>query len=152
MESTSRMRGLLLALALLAAPAAAQHAPDSARARVAVADATPEQALAAVEARLAAYNAHDLEAFVATLGPDVVVYQFPNQPVVAGVDTLRASYGRLFEHRPELRAEVRSRIVQGPFVIDQEVVHGIPGGPREHTVVYFVGASGVIERIWYLTG
>lgn len=146
------MRVLLIVLALLAAPAVAQTAPDSVLAQVATTDATPEQAEAAIDARLAAYNAHDLEAFIATMDPGVVVYQFPNQPVVAGADTLRTSYGRLFENRPELHTEVRSRIVQGPFVIDQEVVTGLPGGPREHTAVYFVNASGVIERIWYVTG
>lgn len=128
-------------LILFAAPAAfAQVMPPTG-------SANPE---GAVDARLEAYNAHDLDAFLATLDPEVIILQFPDREISRGVDQMRLTYGRLFENRV-VQAEVEGRMVQGPFVIDQEKVEGLHGGTREHTVIYYVNTEGLIQRIWYMT-
>jgi len=134
-----RLLTLLSMFLLTAGLAGAQMPPTG--------SANPE---GAVDERLAAYNAHDLERFLGTLDPDVIILQFPDRVITAGADTLRVTYGRLFEGGM-VHTEVEERLVQGPFVIDQERVEGLPGGAREHTVIYFVNTQGLIQRIWYMT-
>lgn len=100
-----------------------------------------------VQRQLDAYNAHDLDAYVACFDPDVRVYRMPSeQPTMVGRDALRTFYA---EHRfsiPELHAELRNRIVLGAIVIDHEHVHGLGDAPMEVAAVYRV-VDGLIADV-----
>lgn len=111
----------------------------------------PAEELAARQ--LAAYNARDLEAFVACYAPDVEAFRLPgNELLFEGLDALRERYGQLFREHPELHCHLVQRIVMSPFAIDQEEVRGLsPDGVVHATAIYEVdGAS--IRRIWFLRG
>src|SRR5690606_26002969 len=78
--------------------------------------------------QLDAYNAHDLERFVACYHPEVEVRDFPAGELrLRGHADLRERYGPLFE-RPELHAELVARMTLGAVVIDQERVRGLRDG------------------------
>jgi imidazolonepropionase-like amidohydrolase len=104
-----------------------------------------------VQEQLDAYNARDLERFVATYAPDAVLATHPGEPdELRGVDALRETYGRLFAANPELRCRLLGRAVFGRFVVDHELVTGIEGRPYLHGVATYEVDGGLIRRVWFL--
>lgn len=102
-----------------------------------------------IERQLAAYNAHDIEGFCATYAEDVVIHNITSsEPVLAGKRALRERYSERFSNA-ELGASIEARVVSGDFVIDREVVSGLPGGETRVGVVYQV-SEGLISRVWFL--
>jgi hypothetical protein len=102
--------------------------------------------------QLDAYNALDLEAFIAQYTEDVVVYRLPGaEPVLVGKPAFAEHY-RL--HRfsiPGLQAELVNRMVIGNKVIDHERVIGVDPEPLEIAAIYEVTPSG-ISKVWFLGG
>jgi hypothetical protein len=109
---------------------------------------TPEQV---VQEQFEAYNAHDLERFLAVFAEDACLFRPPaTEPALAGREALAAFYaGERFCH-PALRAELIHRIVLGGRVIDHERLHGLGDAPIEMAMVYEV-EGGLIQRAWPFT-
>ena len=85
-------------------------------------------ALETVSAQVAAFNAHDLEAFVATYAEDAVVVGVAAEPIV-GREALRAFYGDRLTH-PDLRCEIDATTLFGDrWVVARESVVFFRGGP-----------------------
>ena len=100
--------------------------------------------------QLDAYNARDLERFVREYTEDVEVYRLPEQkPAVVGRAALGIYYRDNRFNLPELHAELVKRMVFGNKVIDQEIVHGVPGSPREAAAIYEVTELG-ISKVWFV--
>ncbi len=100
--------------------------------------------------QLDAYNAHDLERFVAEYTDDVEVYVLPDpKPVMVGKAALAAHYRDNRFNLAELRADLVNRMVFGNKVIDHEIVHGVPGAPMDGAAIYEVTERG-IARIWFV--
>ncbi|HEY8572022.1 amidohydrolase family protein [Phenylobacterium sp.] len=110
----------------------------------------PESPEALVQRQLEAYNAHDLEAFAATYAEDIEIFDLPGAAAGrTGKAALRETYGPLFQRLPQLRCEAAHRVVEGPFVIDQEVCRPTPQArPRRATAIYQV-ENGRIRRVWF---
>jgi len=109
--------------------------------------ASPEQV---VQRQLDAYNAQDIEGFVATYAPDAEIFGLPpTQPRLSGHDALRAQYADLFARLPELRCAAVNRIVQGAYVIDQEVCHTGASPPVLRATAVYQVDNGLIRRVWF---
>lgn len=104
----------------------------------------------AVQAQLDAYNAHDVEAFVATYAEDARIYVFPNREWMAGRERIREVYGQLFSSTPEIHAEVAQRIVQGARVVDHEHLSGLPNGATASAVAIYEVRDGLITHVWLM--
>lgn len=111
-----------------------------------------------VQLQLDAYNAHDLEAFVACYAPQVRIYDAGGALVADGSDGVRARYGPLFAASPQLRAEVVQRTRVGGadawYVVDSERVSGRnqPGAPaRFEVLVLYCGRGDLIHEVRFLT-
>jgi hypothetical protein len=102
-----------------------------------------------VEAQLRAYNARDVDAFVAQYAPDAVITDGKGAVLMQGGAAIRAEYGPFFEAYPELRAAITSRIAIGDYVIDEELIHGWQPEPVRAVAVYHV-ADGLIDRVTLL--
>lgn len=102
-----------------------------------------------VEQQLAAYNAHNIEAFVACFSEDFTAYRLPSTvPSLQGREALRAFYvGHRFNN-PALRAELLSRTVMGNKVFDHEKIYGIGESVIENMAVYEV-QDGRITTAWF---
>ena len=110
---------------------------------------TPEQA---VQHQFDAYNAHDLERFLAVYADDVVVYRLPsNEPAFNGRAQLREFYGAQRFNLPELRAHLVNRMVIGNVVIDHERVVGVREQPFDVAASYRV-VDGLIRTVWFFAG
>lgn len=147
------MRPLLLLALLAAGPALAQVPPDTtapAPDTLAAQLDTTSTVAALAQAQLAAYNAHDLDAFLALYADSVRTYAFPDTLLSEGRDALGRAYEGLFARFPDLRADVPSRFVHGRYIVAKEVAAGLPDGPREVVAIYEVDADGRISRVWFL--
>ncbi len=103
-----------------------------------------------VQEQLDAYNARDLERFLACYDPQVVFENADGQVLSQGVAAMRASYSVLFSSSPDLHAEVPTRIRAGEFVVDDEHVTGlnVPGLPAEqHVAVVYRVRGGLIIHV-----
>jgi hypothetical protein len=103
--------------------------------------------VAVVERQLSAYNARDLERFVACYREDIAVWRVPDPaPSLAGRAQFAAFYATERFNRPGLHAEIVNRIVIGHRVIDHERVVGVRDEPMELAVAYDV-EDGLIVRV-----
>lgn len=110
-----------------------------------------ETAEQVVQRQLDAYNARDIDAFMATYSDDIELYNYPNKLVGKGKESMRKTYGRMFKQVTELHCTIVKRIVLGNKVIDQESVKGFPNGPLEAVAVYTV-TNGLISKVTFIRG
>ena len=102
-----------------------------------------------VQGQLDAYNAHDLERFVAWYAESVLVYQAGKaEPLLQGRAALAAHYASKRFNLPNLHAELLNRMVIGNKVIDHERVVGVGEHPIEVAAAYEV-INGSIKRVWF---
>jgi hypothetical protein len=112
--------------------------------------ASPE---AIVQAQLEAYNARDLDAFLATYAEDAELFEHPSKLLASGMAQLRERYAARFTD-PMLHARILQRIVMGNFVIDHErVTRMFPEGPGTLDAVAMYEVDGQrITRVWFIFG
>src|SRR5215471_16490794 len=102
-----------------------------------------------VQRQLEAYNAHDLERFVAEYAEDVQVFRPPaTEPVLSGRKAFGEHYAKNRFTLPKLHAKVVSRIVSGDVVVDHELVSGIGDAEVSAVAVYKV-VDGKIRTVWF---
>jgi hypothetical protein len=95
-----------------------------------------------IEQQVAAFNARDLDAFVACYAADARIIDASGTPMAEGHAGLRQMYSPLFANSPELHTTITNRIHIGTWVIDDEHTTGfvLPGYPTElrAVVVYHI--------------
>lgn len=102
-----------------------------------------------VEAQFAAYNAHDLDAFMACFTEDFKGYRMPTEtPNTVGKGALRDFYASHRFNNQQLKAELLSRTVMGNKVFDHEKIYGLSPEPIESMAVFEVG-DGLIKTAWF---
>jgi hypothetical protein len=106
-----------------------------------------------VDAQIEAYQAKDVERFLACYAEDASVVLFDGTPMFADKQVMREQYGELFANSPGLHLTIANRISGGEFVVDEEHVSGMHFGdmPAEMTAlsVYRV-TDGKIARLMLL--
>lgn len=105
-----------------------------------------------VDAQLAAYNARDVEAFIACYTTDCTIEDGTGTRLMSGHDEMRTRYRALFDGSPNLHCEIVHRTRIGCYVIDEEAIRGrLPGvNPelRRAVVIYRVDAdAGLISHV-----
>lgn len=106
---------------------------------------------AVVQRQLQAYNARDIDAFLATYSDDAELQTLGQNPDVRGLDAMRRQYAALFAANPKLHCTITRRIVQGRYVIDHEHLTGIDGleAGIDAIAIYEVH-RGKIRRVWFI--
>ena len=108
---------------------------------------TPEQL---AQEQLDAYNARDIDAFLAPYSDSVEIYNFPNQINGKGKENIRPGYANMFQNSPDLHCELVNRIVLGNTVIDQEKVTGIPGLELLEAIAIYKIKDGKIAQVYFI--
>ncbi|NIM59424.1 MAG: amidohydrolase family protein [Candidatus Aminicenantes bacterium] len=103
-----------------------------------------------VQQQVNAYNARDLDAFLATYSPSIKLYDHPNKLRWSGLEEMREPYANRFESSPRLHCEIVNRIVLGNSVIDREKITGLPDARVINAVVIYEVQEGLIQRVWFL--
>jgi hypothetical protein len=104
-----------------------------------------------VQRQLEAYNAHDLDGFVATYADDATLFVHPSEVLISGAENIRERYASRFaKNKPH--AVVVKRIVVGNTVIDEEEVTALSEGrvTKVHAVVIYEVNAGRISRTWFI--
>lgn len=106
-----------------------------------------------VERQLAAYNAKDLDAFMAFYAPDAELIELPDKPLAKSAAAMRERYRQRFAD-PILHCTIANRIVIGNKVIDHERIRRTwPEGPGtwEAVAIYEVRGA-LVQRVWFIFG
>ena len=101
-----------------------------------------------VQRQLEAYNARNLERFLAEYSDTIQVYRPPAvEPAISG----KAAFGKFYAsqrfNHAGLHAELLNRMVVGRKVIDHERISGVREQPFEVAIVYEV-INGLIQSTW----
>ena len=110
-----------------------------------------EQARAVANAQLVAYNAQDMDAYLALFHDDAVLINLPAQHVIAeGLVAIRAMYEVRFA-TPGLYCEVTHRAELGNIAIDHETVF-TEGDPPLNVLAMYEVVDHKIKRIFFVRG
>jgi imidazolonepropionase-like amidohydrolase len=102
-----------------------------------------------VQQQLNAYNAHDLEAFLAPYADDVEIYSTSGKLIMKGKDEMRKQY-KFITEVPDLYCRLINRIAKGNTVIDHEEIW-ISKKPinLQYGVAVYVIENGKIRRVYF---
>lgn len=103
-----------------------------------------------VQEQLDAYNKRDIEAFLKPYADSVAVYFFPNQFLYKGKDRMRQEYAPMFANTPDLYCTLKSRMVFGSRVIDEESVVFDKNRPPLHAAAIYTIAQGKIIAVHFI--
>ncbi|MCL6265531.1 nuclear transport factor 2 family protein [Flagellimonas myxillae] len=101
-----------------------------------------------VQTQLDAYNARNIDAFMATYSDDVQLYNFPNKLSQGNRSKMKEAYQNFFKANPNLHCEIKNRIVIGNKVIDEELVT-LKDSQIRAVAVYEV-EDGKISRVTFI--
>ena len=103
---------------------------------------------AVVQRQLEAYNARDLECFLAQYSDEIRAYRPPaSEPALVGKPAFAEFYATQRFNTVNLHADLVNRMVLGNTVIDHERITGVREQPFEVAVVYQV-VNGLIQCTW----
>ncbi|HEV7779688.1 MAG TPA: amidohydrolase family protein [Chitinophagaceae bacterium] len=107
---------------------------------------TPEML---VQQQLNAYNAHDLEAFLAPYAENVEIYSTAGKLIMKGKEQMRKEYVFITKN-PNLYCKLINRIVQGNTVIDHEEIWVSPAPAKLfYGAAVYVTEKGKIIKVYF---
>lgn len=102
-----------------------------------------------VTEQLQAYNAGDVQRFMACYTHDCVVDDGAGNRLLTGHVEMRPRYEALFKSSPNLHCEIIHRMRIGSYVIDEEKITGrVPA--MSHAIVIYRVKNGLIEHVRFL--
>ncbi|CAI2426359.1 nuclear transport factor 2 family protein [Serratia plymuthica] len=106
-----------------------------------------------VQQQLDAYNARDIDAFMAYWAEDAQYYEHPDTLLASGKAEIRERHIARFKE-PSLYGERVKRMALGSMVIDQEVVtRNFPQGRGKMDVIaIYEVEQGKIAKAWFKAG
>lgn len=108
---------------------------------------------AVVQRQLNAYNARDIDAFMACWAADAKIYAHPDTLLADGAAAIRARHETRFRE-PNLFGRLIQRMSAGNTVVDREVVtRTFPEGPGQVDVIAIYDLTGgKITCAWFAMG
>jgi hypothetical protein len=102
-----------------------------------------------VQRQLEAYNARDLDRFLAEYTDDVRVFRPPTiEAVLSGKRAFGEHYARNRFTLPNLHARLVNRIVSGNIVVDHEEITGL-SEPNLAAVAVYEVVGDKIRTVWF---
>lgn len=118
------------------------------------ADLLPKTVEELAKAEVNAYNARNIEAFIARYAPDAEIYDLsnPTVPIAKGRSQIREIWGAMFKQFPELHCHVTSRTVIGNKCTAIESISGVGPTPEKGVGNYIFNLkTGLIEKVYFVT-
>ncbi len=108
---------------------------------------------AVVQRQLDAYNARDIDAFMATWADDAQYFSHPTTLLAQGAAAIRERHIIRFQE-PNLHGELLKRVVLGNTIVDHErVTRSFPEGVGNAEVIaIYEVAEEKITRAWFIVG
>ena len=112
---------------------------------------TASDPAAVVQAQVEAYNAHDIATFASCYADNVTVTDLAGKrPVIKGTEALKHGYAFLATAPKAFHVTIVQRVVNGPIVVDQERVWGLPPDKRQpDAIAVYEVRDGKIQNVWF---
>lgn len=111
-------------------------------------DSQPKTPLEVVNARMAAYNNHDLTSFLNTYSENIQIFTYPSKPLgKPGKEHLAFIFEPMFKEK-SVHVEIHSQITQGNYVVNHETVT-YDKKPQKYVSIYEV-ENGLIKSVQFL--
>ncbi len=109
---------------------------------------TSEDPVTIVDKQLEAYNARDINGFMATYSSDIQLYSFPDKLISEGQTGMKNNYGSFFKATPDLNCTIKNRIVIGNKVIDEEFL--TINGKNYSAIAIYEVENGLISKVTFI--
>lgn len=109
---------------------------------------TPEQL---AEHQLQGYNERNINKFLEAYSDSVKVYMFPDKLLYTGKNKMKSGYEGMFASTPDLHCTLKSRMVLGNTVIDEERVLVNKSRPLLEAIAIYKVAAGKIQEVYFIT-
>lgn len=103
---------------------------------------------AIVQRQVNAYNARNIDQFIATYSQDIEIYDAKGKLLMKGHNQMREEYEDFFTNVPNLYCQIENRIVINNRVIDKEKVRA--GKDIIHAVAIYEIEEGKIKKVTFL--
>lgn len=103
---------------------------------------TPEML---AQEQLNAYNARDIDAFLAPYSDSIEIYTYPGKLLSKGKEQMRKGYEGMFKQVKNLHCELVHRSVYGNIVIDHESVSGFGPKPVKAMAIYTIKDGKIVK-------
>jgi hypothetical protein len=103
---------------------------------------TPEML---AQQQLNAYNARNIDAFLAPYSDSTRIYNFNGQLLMSGKEAMRKQYSGMFNKLPDLHCQLVNRMVMGNTVIDHERITGAGEKPFEGIAIYTIEKDKIVR-------
>lgn len=100
-----------------------------------------------IQRQMDAYNAQDLEAFLACYADDAELATLNGSVNQKGIDAIRTRHEEMFAQFPQNKAKLVNRVDLGTTVIDHEAVERAPGGEQFEVAAIYTIRDGKIARV-----
>ena len=99
--------------------------------------------------QLIAYNAQDVEAFVACYTEDVLIEDATGSLISKGREAMRTNYARMFAAHPHNHAQILHTISVGDYVVEHERITGRGPEPIFAVAIYRI-TGDLISHVRFL--
>lgn len=103
-----------------------------------------------VDEQLNGYNKRDIEAFLQPYADSVEVYSFPNTFLYKGKNSMRKEYAEMFTTTPNLFCTIKSRMILGNKIIDEESVLFNKAKPPFRAIAIYIIENNKIAKVYFV--
>jgi hypothetical protein len=103
-----------------------------------------QAALDLINKRIAAYNAHDMEAFLATYDEGVRIFSYPDRLLGVGRDRMRGIFGPQFARGEGKITVLGQHVLAGRVVSDED---NMIGTREDHAIAIYTLRDGLIAEV-----
>lgn len=100
--------------------------------------------------QLKGYNERNINLFLEAYSDSVKVYSFPNKLLYTGKETMRMNYAGMFSNLTDLHCTIKSRMVLGNTVIDEERVLIRKDQPLLEAIAIYKIEAGKIQEVYFV--
>jgi hypothetical protein len=97
-----------------------------------------------------AYNAKDLDTYIACFSPDVEVFNASGVLMFKGADKLREHFEAFFHDNPGARRRIIDRVVTGNKIVEREQLVGLKGSPEQSVTSVYELDNGLIKSFFFI--
>jgi len=100
--------------------------------------------------QLKGYNERNIDLFLEAYSDSVKVFSFPDKLLYTGKERMRMNYTGMFNNLTDLNCTIKSRMVLGNTVIDEERVLLRKDQPLLEAIAIYKIASGKIQEVYFI--
>lgn len=103
-----------------------------------------------VQIQLEAYNTKDLDLFLKCYHQEITIHDLSDpKPKLQGHSAFKDHYSKLFQENPELKCEVKNRLLFESFIVDDEWMTGLRKYPSSLRIgVVYQVIDELIKTVW----